>query len=414
MLTAGDSVKTVSGERLKLVEAIGDGGEGSAFKVRRAGGAFGVLKTFKDETARSERLRRTRFLISQDLDRTCSAITAPIELVDTREAYGHVSDLAEGIDLEAFFQEPAPPLIATVQTALAVAHAVDALHGAGIAHGDLHLKNVKVKQQGNAWHVKLIDLDGFAAAGFASPVAGALLYMPPEVNEAVLANRPVQIDETTDRFSLAILLHELLIWAHVGCAGRNEEETREAMYGGKWVFDPVYGRAPSGIGLPPTALNAELQGLFRRAMSSQPSGRPSAAEWRDALQRAFWSIWQCPRCGGAVVVDSSKRACPYQACGQPYPRLALALGSGGRITLDEAATVVGRALLGGRESVSSTHAVIRRQGPEYWIEDRGRNGTWRSDRRGGWIRLPPGKSVLLRPGDVVKFASVEARFVAVV
>lgn len=413
MVNVGETIKTISGERVKLLELLGDGGEGSAYKVRRAGGSLGVLKIFKDLSARDERLRRTRFLISKRLDRVSSALTGPTELVDTPDAYGHVSDFAEGIDLEAFFQEPAPALIATVQTALAVAHAIDALHRIGLAHGDLHLKNAKVKQQGNAWHVKLIDLDGFAAAGFPSPVAGALLYMPPEVNDAVLGNRQVHIDETTDRFSLAILLHELLIWAHVGCVGRNEEETREAMYGGKWVFDPVYGRAPVGVGLPSTALNAELQGLFRRAMSSLPAGRPTAAEWRDSLQRAFWSIWQCPRCGGAVVVDSSKRTCPYPSCRQPYPRLALAVVPSGQIALDDAATVIGRALLGGRESVSSTHAIIRRQGPEYWIEDRGRNGTWRSDRRGGWIKLPPGKGVLLRPGDVVKFANVEARLVAV-
>ena len=413
MLSPGDTVETISGERLKLMGLLGDGGEGSAFKVRRAGGELGVLKTFKDKAARRERLRRTRFLISQHLDRTCSAIAAPTELVDTREAYGHVSALAAGIDLEALFQDAAPPLVATVQVALAVAHAVDALHEGGIAHGDLHLRNIKVRHQGDAWHVKLIDLDGFAAPGFPSPVAGALLYMAPEVNEAVLANRPVSINETSDRFSLAILLHELLIWAHVSCAGRNEEETREAMYGGKWAFDPVYGHAPAGIGLPPTALNAELQGLFRRAMSSQPAGRPSPAEWRDALQRAFWSVWQCPRCGGFIIVDSSKRICPYPGCRQPYPRLALTLAAGGQVSLDDAATVVGRALLGGRESVSSKHAIIRRQGPEYWIEDRGRYGTWRSDWRGGWIRLPFGRPVLLRPGDVVKFASVEARFVAV-
>lgn len=106
---------------------------------------------------------------------------------------------------------------------------------------ELHLKNVKVKQHGNVRHVNLIDLDGFAAAGLPSPIAGALLYMPPELNKAVLSDRPVQLDETTDRFSLAILLNEVLICAHVGCAARNEEETSEALHGGKWLFGPVYG-----------------------------------------------------------------------------------------------------------------------------------------------------------------------------
>lgn len=411
MLTIGSRIRTLSGESLKIVEGLGDGGEGSAFKVHRASGGVGALKVFKDPSARAERLRRTRFLISARPNQICAAIMSPIDVVDTADVYGHLSDLAPGVDLEAFFADPAPPLLGRIQIALVVAHAVDVLHGLGIAHGDLHLKNVKTNSHRNAWKVGLIDLDGFAAPTFPSPIAGALLYMPPEVNEALKASRPVTIDETTDRFALAMLLHELLLWAHVACVGRNEEETHEAMYGGKWQFDPVYGRAPAGIGMPSTALNPELQGLFRRAMSSAPTARPTPSEWRDALRRAFHAIWQCPRCGGEVIVDASKRICPY--CTETYPRLALELASGARVVLDDAATRVGRDLLGGSDAVSSTHAIIQRIGPEYRIEDRGRNGTWRSDRRGGWMRLPAGKPVLLRPGDVVKFANVQARFVAV-
>ncbi len=411
MLTIGSSVRTVSGESLKVVEILGDGGEGSAFKVRRSGGAVGVLKAFKDPSARTERLRRTRFLIAERPNRSCTAILSPLDVVDTPDVYGHVSDLAPGVDLEALFAEPAPPLLGRIQIALVVAHAVDVLHGLGIAHGDLHLKNVKTNHRRNAWQVGVIDLDGFAAPGWPSPIAGALLYMPPEVNDALKAGRAVTLDATTDRFALAMLLHELLLWAHVACTGRNEEETHEAMYGGKWHFDPVYGRAPAGIGMPSTALNPELQGLFRRAMSSAPAGRPTPSEWRDALRHAFHAIWQCPRCGGEVIVDASKRICPY--CTEAYPRLALEFASGARVVLDDAATRVGRDLLGGSDAVSSTHAIIQRIGPEYRIEDRGRNGTWRSDRRGGWVRLPAGKPVLLRPGDVVRFANVETRLVAV-
>lgn len=112
---------------------------------------------------------------------------------------GSVSPYADGVDLESLFEQPAPPLIETVQIALVIAHALDVLHQSGVAHGDIHLKNVKVKREAGAWRVALIDLDGFAAPGFPAPVAGAYHYMAPEIFEALEAKKPVQVDMRTDR-----------------------------------------------------------------------------------------------------------------------------------------------------------------------------------------------------------------------
>ena len=44
------------------------------------------------------------------------------------------------------------------------------------------------------------------------------------------------------------------------------------------------------------------------------------------------------------------------------------------------------------------HAVIRREGPEFWLEDVSTHGTYRWN-GADWTRLPIGKSVLLEAAD---------------
>ena len=77
------------------------------------------------------------------------------------------------------------------------------------------------------------------------------------------------------------------------------------------------------------------------------------------------------------------------------------------ILLNKGAVEVGRVNLKGSNKVSSRHAVFRRIGSEIWIESLGTNGTYRWA-GSGWVRLPDRKMVLVKKGDRLRFADLEA------
>ena len=69
-----------------------------------------------------------------------------------------------------------------------------------------------------------------------------------------------------------------------------------------------------------------------------------------------------------------------------------------------------REMLGGSRHVSKLHAIIRREGPEYRIEDRSANGTYRLA-PSSWIRLQQNTKSKMLPlisvGDRLRFGDVE-------
>ncbi|MDI7269293.1 MAG: FHA domain-containing protein [Myxococcota bacterium] len=413
MLKIGQRIRTASGRILRVVEGpLGGtaGGEGAAFKAEeKAGAPPSIVKVFLDPALRTERLRRTRWLVAQKLDRVCPAIYAPVDVVESPDAFGYATRFAPGMDFEQFVAGGTPPpLPAAIQTGVVLAHAVDELHRRAIAHGDLHFRNVRLHRAGDLVRVGLIDLDAFAAPGFPSTAFGCEFYWAPEQRVAVETGQPFPVNIETERFALAVLLHELLLWNHPagGCGG--DAGAMAAVSGKFWAFDPIHRVAAADAGLPVGVLNARLLLLFRRSFARPLAERPSAAEWREALLAALKSTWVCERCGGAAVIDDAKVSCPM--CGEDYPRLSLVLAAGVEVALRDGSTELGRADFGGAATISSRHAVVRRRGPAYRLESLGRNGTFQWDRSGSkWVRLPDRKEVPVAPGDRLRFADVEAK-----
>ena len=53
--------------------------------------------------------------------------------------------------------------------------------------------------------------------------------------------------------------------------------------------------------------------------------------------------------------------------------------------------------------------MLRRIGPETWVEPIGRNGTYRWDEKHGWLQLVDGQRHLIEDGDRVRFADVQVQ-----
>jgi DNA-binding helix-hairpin-helix protein with protein kinase domain len=268
-----------------------------------------------------------------------------------------------------------------------------------------------VNRVGSALHLYVIDLDNFNAPAVPlPPMVGQNLYLAPELRKA-LANREAAIPNIyTDRFSIALLLHEILLLRHVAAgADGNEADFQKAMCSGRWLQDPAAADRPSGNlgGYPAEVLNADLARLFRSALSLDPANRPSPGAWKSALGKAFNSLYCCPYCGGPCIVDMSKVVCPL--CGRPFPHLTVRIVTTGQVfSLAHGTMVVGRAELGGSMKVSQRHAVFHRIGPETWLESHGRNGTYRWN-GSGWSRLPDKKPLLVQSADRLRFGDVEVR-----
>jgi serine/threonine protein kinase len=205
-----------------------------------------------------------------------------------------------------------------VRASANLAHATHILHNAGVVIGDFNLKNVRVS---NNALVTLIDCDSMQIT---DPATGERFFcpvvmpefLPPELVGASL-ERTVR-HPSSDLYALAIHLHQLLlegehpfrgIWKGHGDKPSIPELARDGMWtlraGGKLVPRP----SAIDAGLLP----AQVLELFRRAFedgATDPGQRPSAAEWRDALNDLSDQLQRCRTNANHWYVQSLP-ACPW-------------------------------------------------------------------------------------------------------
>jgi len=407
VLAVGTVVTTASGESVTVERAFTPGGQGCAYAVRRPGTKPpGVLKLFHERFDRAETQRRLEFLVGQRLAKACPVLVPPRHLVVGPCGVGYLADLFPGAPLEEVLSTPGLTIFHTLTLAVALAHAVNALHSRGIAHGDLHGSNVLVAQKGDTLQPGIIDFDNFAAPSVPPPpMVGQILYIAPELRTALRDGRPAIPDLRSDRFAFGVLMHEVVLLLHpAGGADTTPEMFEKAMMNG-WVHDPARANRPrSAGGVPREAINADLQRLFRLSLSPDPDERPTTSVWEAALFAALKTVHVCDPCSMPFLVDPSRTACP--ACGAKFPDWILRLRDGRTISISEASVLVGRALLGGSMKVSGAHAVFRKIGPDLLVESCGRNGTWRKA-ASSWVRLPDRVPVLLSADDQLRLGDVE-------
>jgi len=226
-----------------------------------------------------------------------------------------------------------------LKMARGAAAAVRTIHGKGMAHADIHLKNFLANPLSG--EVVLIDLDGLVVKGFLPPqVIGMPGFIAPEVMMG--KDNP---NELADRHSLAVLVLWILLLRNVmqtqrcydpddqrhddklgfgefACFSENPNDRRN------WI--PIIGTPLFRRGaLSYRALTPRLQELTERALIQglhDPSKRPQAVEWEQALAEAYDLLVSCPTCRQSFfyaywLQPPPRRQCPF--CGAsvrpPYP-----------------------------------------------------------------------------------------------
>lgn len=228
-----------------------------------------------------------------------------------------------------------------VKTARATAAAVRTIHGKGLAHGDIHLKNVLVNPVSG--EAVLIDLDGLIVKGFLPPqVKGMPGFIAPEV-----MMRKAKPDEATDRYSLAVLTLWTLLLRNTmlprQCYDEDDfERDEELAYGQEACFSehprdrrnwiPRIGTPLFRNGaISYRSLSLKLQELTEQALIQGLQDihkRPQSIEWERALAEAYDLLVVCSTCRQSYFYQywlqpPPRRQCPFCGTGArpPFPAI---------------------------------------------------------------------------------------------
>jgi len=240
------------------------------------------------------------------------------------------------------------------QICLKLARAVRRLHAAGLAHSDLSYKNCLVDPAGG--NACIIDIDGLVVPGLFPPdVVGTPDFIAPEVvatlrlpmknpDGTLNTNRKLPC-RATDQHALSVLIYMYLFHRHPlrGPKVHHEDaETQELLEMGEKAlfiehptdttnFPKKFSERDTRDCMPwldPVKLPYKMYGpllkkLFEQAFIDglhDPSRRPTADEWEDALVRTADMIQPCPNKSCVkkwfIFDNTAKPKCPY--CGTAY------------------------------------------------------------------------------------------------
>jgi len=219
--------------------------------------------------------------------------------------------------------------------------AVRTIHGKGMAHGDIHFKNLLADPVSG--EVVLIDLDGLIVRGFLPPqVKGLRGFIAPEIEMGKATP-----SEQTDRHSLAVLVLWTLLLRNVMLPQKcyddeNQEHDDIIGYGQYACFseNPTDRRNwLANIGTPLfrrgalsyRCLTPRLQNLTETALGPglfEPGKRPQAVEWERALAEAYDVLFSCVTCRQSFIYPfwlqpPPRRQCPFCGAGirAPFPAI---------------------------------------------------------------------------------------------
>jgi serine/threonine protein kinase len=157
-----------------------------------------------------------------------------------------------------------------LRTAIAIAHALEAMHGAGVLHRDLKPGNVMLREDGSP---ALIDFGMSKDTALAQEVTdtglifGTPHYMSPEQGHGE------PIDARSDLYSLGVMVYEML--------------TREKPFAAENPMAIIYKHRKEPVPRLPEPFEG-LQPIIERFLAKDPKDRyQNAAEARQALEKAY-------------------------------------------------------------------------------------------------------------------------------
>lgn len=404
MTAPGTELATADGSRRYVIERpLGIGAQGTVLLVRdRATGEACAAKVFHRDALQMR--VRIDFLVRANLGALSPAILGPTAAL-VGPSLGYLMPYCSGTSLDAQLAAPWWSLLEGLAIIATVAGSLVPVHARGWAHGDIAPANILVDRTTRT--TSITDVDNLAAPGeLAEPeLLGHKSALAPEMFSGA---RP---SVATELFALAMLAAWVLLlrdpFSGTLDADPSTLARARALRAG-WHEDID---ARPACGFPLGILSRRIVALIRAGLSPNPAERPPARDLFDSTMRAIWHVHRCGACQVDCINDDHLDGCPN--CGADPGTLVLDPDGADPVDLSAPRTTLGRRLLGDDDTVSREHAVVRRRGIEWVLEDRSANGTWYFA-RDSWRRVVRGKGLVLGPGDVLRFGKhIHARVRAV-
>ncbi len=299
------------GTSVELSKVLGKGGEAEVWAVSTHSGS--VAKIYHEPSAGHE--AKLRAMVAQppvDPTRGHVSICWPQALLFdpvTRRNLGFLMpriDLSQHRELFKIYnakarQSEAPDFTWAylVTAAENIASVLDSIHAKGYIVGDVNESNFFISSQALATIVDCDSMQVRTASGTFHCTVAKPEYMAPELQGADLAK--VLRTQPQDNFALAVLIFHLLMEGFHPYSGRwtkggEAPSIAERISRG----DSPYGsssRISVSPGAPPIEiLPAAIRALFVRAFyqgNRDPSRRPSAREWQQALHTLGSALFTC-------------------------------------------------------------------------------------------------------------------------
>lgn len=323
--------------------AIGQGGEGAIYSI--LGAPDKVVKIYSKPTGELEsKLKRmTKYPPAQTI---LSQVAWPLDVVYDSHGYfcGFVMPkLGVTDELTSVYVYP-PNTNITLEQKLIIAQnicvVIEEVHKAGYIFGDFNPRNIGVNLKNG--HVAFFDTDSYhivldrsankafrcnvCAPGYAAPEllekCKQHISAHPEDKSQAYAKTPLDtFTQETDNFALAIHVFRLLMNGYTPFNGIPETVSASVASPGNGdiaVSRDNYcfkaGNKPLSAAVPPiTSLPADIQDLFTRAFiggRTNPSNRPTAVEWHNALSNYAASLISCKANKQHMYYKALKK-CPW-------------------------------------------------------------------------------------------------------
>ncbi|MCF8306321.1 MAG: protein kinase [Ignavibacteriales bacterium] len=320
MLQKNDKFHSCNGKRIKVLEFIGDGGQGEVYRVDYQGDKEYALKWYFSQNATQDQLEILKVLVK--IGPPDHRFLWPLDIVQNSEKpemFGYVMPFrpANFKNASGMLSRKIEPSFRTLLTACyQLSDSFLQLHSKGLSYRDISIGNIFLDPKSG--DVLICDNDNVAYENTTySGVSGTPKFMAPEV-----VRNEIQPNRFTDLYSLSVLLFYLMYIAHP-LDGKKEaaihamdESAQRKLYG----FEPLYIFHPTDKSNEPdpefhtnafafhNVLPQTLKTVFEKAFTvglNEPLKRVEESVWRSLFIGLCDNILNCS-CGAESFYDISR------------------------------------------------------------------------------------------------------------